>query len=231
MTSYVNLNILKQAYNYFKKYNNSEENQILEPFSTLIKIAIIAYKPFGTKIAISNNKLYIQEPYYFQGIRRSVWSNKREEIHFLLKPIMRCTELFPPDKSDELTFIYAQAINGLKKLKNTYNNESSTVCYTLDLYITILEQKQINKSVHIHSYDEINNFNDLSLSVNTKINLNNIFDGIWCDNDIILISNLFKSISDSSGINNNSYLKSIEQLIKAKEHIIDDKIHKLSQII
>ena len=28
----------------------------MEPFSTLIKIAIIGYKPFGTKIAISNNK-------------------------------------------------------------------------------------------------------------------------------------------------------------------------------
>ena len=228
MTSYVNLNVLKQLFNYLKNYNNNEENQILEPFSTLIKIAIIGYKPFGTKIAISNNKLYIQEPSVLQGLRRSVWSNKREEIHFLLKPVMRCTELFPPDDSDELTFIYAQAINGLKHLKNTYNNESSTVCHTLDLYISILEQKQVNKSVHIHSYDEIN---DLALSVNTKINLKNIFDGIWDKNDIILISNLFKSISHSSGINNNSYLKSIEQLIKAKEHIIDDKIHRLSQII
>ena len=142
---------------------------------------------------------------------------------------MRCTELFPPDDSDELTFIYAQAINGLKHLKNTYNNESSTVCHTLDLYISILEQKQVNKSVHIHSYDEIN---DLALSVNTKINLKNIFDGIWDENDVILISNLFKSISNSTtGVNNNSYLKSIEQLIKAKEHIIEDKIHRLSQII
>ena len=125
----------------------------------------------------------------------------------------------------------------MRKLKLSYNNGSSTVCYTLDLYISILEQKLVNKSVHIDSYDTSQNIgDDLSLSTNTQLNLKKIFEGIWNENDIILISSLLKSISSISnnGISNNencSYLKSIDNIIKAKESLIDTKIEQALNLI
>ena len=64
MYSYINLSIIKQAYNYVvsnKVINDTTNNQILEPFSTLLKLAIISFKNTGVKIAIHSNKLYLQK--------------------------------------------------------------------------------------------------------------------------------------------------------------------------
>ena len=88
---------IKETYNWVMERVKQEPNtnQVLEPFSTLLKLAIISYKSDGTKIAVLKNKLYIQEPGVSQGIVRYAWGNNREEIHFLLKPIMRCIDLYP----------------------------------------------------------------------------------------------------------------------------------------
>ena len=119
MSSLVNFSLLKQALVYVtsKVSKDNNRNQILEPLSTVLKLAMISFKDIGTKIAVSNNKLYLQEPSVFQGTIRYAWGNNREEIHYLLKPIMRCIELFPPDDDSQLQFIYNQAVQGLKKLK------------------------------------------------------------------------------------------------------------------
>tara|TARA_B100001093_G_C26841197_1_gene1020649 strand:+ start:2369 stop:3079 length:711 start_codon:yes stop_codon:yes gene_type:complete len=236
MYSYLNFSVLKQAYTYVSASSKSREisnkNQILEPFSTLIKLAIISYKEDGIKIAVHNNKLYMQEPGMLQGTIRYAWGNNREEIHYLLKPLMRCIELYPPTDSNDLQFIYNQAILGLKKLKKNYNNGGSTVCYTIDLYINILEQKLIDRSIHIDSYDNSQKIHeDLQLSTNTKVNLDKAFDGIWNENDIVLLGSLFKSVNKNKGLNNESYLKSIENIILAKEDIIEDKIMKINNLI
>lgn len=227
------MSFVKEAYKWVSSYKNDNKSvmpQILEPFSTLLKLAILSYKPDGTKIAVYDNKLYIQDACVSQGIIRYAWGNNREEVHFLLKPMMRCVELYPCNQSDELKLIYTQAINGLKKLKNSYKNESSTVCYTIDLYIQIIQNSLADASVHIHSYEISQNLNELTLSCNTKMNLEKIFEGIWTENDIVLVSNLFNSVNTESACRS-SYLKSIENIIKAKEGLIMQKIRKVSNII
>ena len=77
-------------------------------FSTLLKLAIISYKSDGTKIAIYKNKLYIQEPGITQAPARYVNSG-RKKIHYLLKPLMRCVNLYPLEDNPELKQIYEQA--------------------------------------------------------------------------------------------------------------------------
>lgn len=234
MSSFINYSFIRETLDYIgsKVSKDTNRNQILEPLSTVLKLAMISFKEKGTKIAVFNNKLYLQEPSLLQGTIRRAWGNNREEIHYLLKPIMRCIELFPPDSSDELKFIYNQSINGLRKLKLSYNNGSSTVCYTLDLYISIIEQKLMNKSINIDSYNSSQNIaEDLTLSTNTQVNLQKIFEGIWTNNDIILICSLLKSINNNLAQGNFSYLKSIDNIIKAKEGIIDSKIDQALNLI
>ena len=208
----------------------ASSNQILEPFSTLLKLAIISYKSDGTKIAIYKNKLYIQEPGITQGTSRYVYGNSREEIHHLLKPLMRCVNLYPLDDNPELKQIYEQAIIGIKKLKESYNNESSTVCFTLDLYIQILNQTMEENSVHVDSFEKSQNLDDLALSTNTKLNLEKIFEGIWTTNDINLVSSMFVTVNTAEECRD-SYLKGIENIIKAKETIISAKINRAAQIV
>ena len=36
----------------------SQEKQILDPFSTIIKLALLNYKDIGTKLSIVNNQIY-----------------------------------------------------------------------------------------------------------------------------------------------------------------------------
>jgi hypothetical protein len=205
-------------------------NQVLEPFSTLLKLAIISYKSDGTKIAIYKNKLYIQEPGLSQSTSRYIYGNSREEIHYLLKPLMRCVTLYPLQEHSELKQIYEQAVIGLKKLKVSYNNESSTVCFTIDLYIQILNQTIEENSVHIDSYEKSQNLDDLTLSTNTKLNLEKIFEGIWNTNDINLVSSMFVTVNTAEECRE-SYLKGIENIIKAKETIIETKINRATQLV
>tara|TARA_Y100000389_G_C17355460_1_gene460828 strand:+ start:331 stop:1032 length:702 start_codon:yes stop_codon:yes gene_type:complete len=233
MNTSVGISVLKGAYKWVHDKvgkDNSPPNQVLEPFSTLLKLAIISYKPDGVKIAISNNKLYIQETGLSQPILRYAYGNNREEIHHLLKPLMRCIDLYPLDENDELNLIYKQAIEGLKKLKISYNNELSTVCFTIDLYIQILQQTLSEKSVYVHSYDNSQSLSGLSLSTNTRLNLEKIFEGIWNKNDISLVSSMFISVSTAIDCRD-SYLKGIENIIKAKESLIEAKINRATQLV
>lgn len=226
------MSVLKSVGKWVNKTWTQEasSNQILEPFSTLLKLAIISYKSDGTKIAIYKNKLYIQEPGITQGTSRYVYGNSREEIHHLLKPLMRCVNLYPLDDNPELKQIYEQAIIGIKKLKESYNNESSTVCFTLDLYIQILNQTMEENSVHVDSFEKSQNLDDLALSTNTKLNLEKIFEGIWTTNDINLVSSMFVTVNTAEECRD-SYLKGIENIIKAKETIISAKINRAAQIV
>lgn len=228
----VGLSVIKEAYKWVSERMKTDtpNNQVLEPFSTLLKLAIISYKVEGTKIAVFKNKLYIQEPGVSQGLIRYAYGSNREEIHFLLKPLMRCIDLYPITNNNELKLIYTQAIEGLKKLKISYNNDSSNVCFTIDLYIQILTQTLKSQSVHVHSYDTSQNLDDLSLSTNTKLNLERLFQGIWSETDIVLVSSMLTSVN-SAKLCKDSYLKGIENIIKAKEGLIQDKINKATQIV
>ena len=161
---------------------------------------------------------------------RYAWGNNREEIHFLLKPIMRCIDLYPVADNEELKLIYKQAIEGLKKLKKSYNNSASNVCFTIDLYISILQQTLQERSVHVHSYESSQNLNELTLSSNTKLNLERIFEGIWTSNDISLVSSMFTSVN-TANFCQRDYLKSIENIIKAKEGVIEEKINRATQLV
>ena len=51
---------IKETYNWVieKVKQEPNTNQVLEPFSTLLKLAIISYKSDGTKIAVLKNSMF-----------------------------------------------------------------------------------------------------------------------------------------------------------------------------
>lgn len=98
---------------------------ILDPLSVIIKLAIINYKPIGTKIRIDNNVIHIQEPGIFQPLCRFFLNNNKGDIHFLYNPIEYACRKYLNRKSKnskEMKELFISAQNGLKKLSETYKN-------------------------------------------------------------------------------------------------------------
>ncbi len=262
MASFFGIPVWKVAYHIYSKTmkKNESNKQYLEPLSTLFKLALVSFKDSGTKIAITNHRIYVQSPSFLQGTIRSVYGNTREEIHHLLQPILQCVKLYPPTQNQELAYLYKLAIKGLRRLKKSYDNDSSTVCYTIDLYISILDRTLLSKSIYIDSYSSSTTAmrnqshsisplfeDDLEDQVVAEAGqqvasqqtenapLEAIWRQIWTKDEIHLIYNLFHLTEQATtsntlqtDINHNrqGYLSSIEDLLRAKEEVIDESIHR-----
>ena len=203
-----------------------KKSEILEPLTTLITLSIVSFKSVGTKIAVYSNKIYIQEPSATQGLVRWTFGNNREEIHFLLKPIFRAVNLFKPKENEDIKLIFDFAIKGLKLLKQSYYSNSSTLCHTLDLYISILDSalSSENETIRIDSLKEFNSLRtNMNLSEVTKINLDNIFKNIWKDDEIKIICQMLNIA--------NSNIKMYKTYVSAIESIINNKEKKINKII
>lgn len=232
--SFLKIDINDSIRNYFKQLKTSEQNlsnlQLLEPFSIILKLAIISFKEEHTKIAISDNNMFIQTPSFYQGIIRYMYGNNREDICFLLKPIMRALELYDPAKDEKIKYIFERAAKGLSKLKKSYNSTSSTVCHSLDLYISIINSHLNGETIMVESYLESRTAPELNLSVNTRVNLEKIFTHIWTDSDITLLYSMFKTADENPKIEK-TYIKSIHNLIKSKIPEINKRIEKTKNFI
>jgi len=233
--AFVKMSSLNDKINtYLQKFKNTYTNindiQLLEPLSVIIKLAIINFKDESTKIAINNNKLYIQSPNFYQGIIRYLYGNNREDICFLLKPILRSIEIHKPNENEDLIYVYKLAISGLKKLKQSYKNKASNVCNSLDLYISILTAHLEGNDLSVDSYEFNKSAPDLNLSVSTRVNLENIFRKIWYKDDIVLISSMFKSAERDPQVTT-SYIHSIENVIRSKEPLIKSRIETTKKFL
>ena len=235
MTSYVNFAIIKKSCSYvYNKIKTEEDNsQILEPFRVLVKLALLSFKKDGTKLSITNNRVSIQEPYKLQGAVRYINGNKREELSQLMKPLIRCIQLYPvynedDEKNEHLEYIYQKAIEGLTKLKSNYDKNLSTVCHSLDFYITIINSHLEGENIRVASFEDSKQISNLTLSTNTQINIENIFKGIWEKDDVELIYNMLKT-TDKSG--NLSYLTSINDFLKTKDSEINIKVKNIKKLI
>ena len=206
------------------------DTMILDPLTTLIKLAIVSFKNDGVKIAISSNSISIQSPNYIQGPLRWAYGNKREELHYLLKPIQRSIELYDPETNKDLVTIYNLAVDGLRKLRKSYNEGSSTINHTLDLYITLLEKKLEGSPIILESYEKTKDVSsDLGLSTASKINFQRIFKDIWEIDEINLVSKMLEKAKENE-VERKNYIGAIDNILQAKGKIMENKIKILVNI-
>ncbi len=119
-----------------------ENVQLMEPLTTMIRLAILHYKPEGTKISIHSNKIVYQAPTLLQGTIR--WSNgdKRNDLHNLYLPISIACEMYQPQENREICNIFEHTVQGLINLQKSYtrNSESNLVGHCLNHYIDIIQE-------------------------------------------------------------------------------------------
>jgi len=227
------MSFLKSTYNLLVnalQKDKPEDTQILEPLTTIINLAIISFKNIGTKISISQNKIYIQPSNMIQGALRWTYGTKRDEVHYLLKPIFRSLQIYNPVNNPNLRCIFEQAVLGLKLLKESYNNNSSIVCHALDLYINIIENSLKNEDYSIEPFIETSVKDNLNLSQNTKVNLDNLFKGIWLDAEIVLIASMLRLASQNT-TDKKSYIGAIESILTTKEKLVNQIIQDTNKLL
>ena len=100
------------------------------------------FRSSGTKISISENRLYFNEPGALQGVVRFIYGDGREDLHNLYQPIRKCAKWFWNDSNAEIKYLFQNAVSGIKMLKGSYSSWS-TIQHTLDYYILILIQNDM----------------------------------------------------------------------------------------
>lgn len=180
---------------------------ILDPLSVIIKLAVLSNKPVGTKICISNNIIFLQEPGPFQSFCRYIFSTNKTDIQYLYNPIqIACQTYLTKDavvKNPKLKELFKCAQNGLVKLSETYKT-CSIIRLCINYYATLIDN-------HLQ---EIYNENLFKKDVMTPLyttELTNSFNKLWTQDRIKIILNLttFLINDENAGLN----VKSVETIM------------------
>ena len=179
----------------------NKKNLILEPFCCLLKLILLQFKEKKTKISIIDNSIYYNEPSLTQGITRLFNGDCREDLHNLYHPLLKCVEWYP---IRDYPKFYTECKKGLELLNDVYDN-NTTIHHTISHYITIVEDK-----------------NDSQTSDNNPI-IDKLND-IWTKDEITAIDELLSLILNDK--NKEIYIKSLEDIVSAKEKIVNQYIQK-----
>lgn len=119
----------------------NQKNYLLDPLSIIVKLAILACKPVGTKVCIQNNVMSFQDPGLFQGLCRTVYNLNKTDLHFMYNPIqLACSHFLSATavkSRPRMRNLFAYAQKGLERLMETYRN-NSTIRHSLNYYHAII---------------------------------------------------------------------------------------------
>ena len=118
---------------------SSNKNDILDPLSIIVKLFIYYYKPLGTKISIGNNRIYIQDSTYIQGLIRRYNGDSKNDINILLCPILyACITYLADTNIRELYLpIFEISLQALTNMKQTYAN--TAIIYNIEHIINVIQ--------------------------------------------------------------------------------------------
>ena len=141
-------------YNLFKTDNRKERfDIILEPLQAITQLALLAFCPYGSKLSISNNLLFIQSPNWGQGMLRSFNNDKRDDLFFLFNSIIRFNKFYSylkggdnSNKTDKLLYelLIRLSKKGINNILQTYANvDEPSLLHTLQMYKTLLDNPNL----------------------------------------------------------------------------------------
>jgi hypothetical protein len=166
------MNTFIQIYNIVKTDKKKERfDIILEPLQAVAQLALLSFCPKGTKLAIANNLLTIQVPYWGQGLWRSYNHDMKEDLFFLFNAIVRFNRFYSylktetSDYCDLFDLLVQLSKRGIDKLLQTYaNTDQPALLHTLQLYrilldkpivLTEAEEVEVNKLHGTNCIDDI----------------------------------------------------------------------------
>ena len=190
---------------------------ILDPLSVIIKLAILSNKPVGTKICISNNIIFLQEPGPFQALCRYIFSTNKTDIQYIYNPIQIACQTYlskeATKQNPKLKELFKCAQNGLQRLCETYRS-CSIIRLCINYYITLIDN-------HLQETYNDGLFKPDVLTPLYTTELTKIFTKLWTQERIKIILNLTTFlIADENAAAN---VKSVETIMAD----IDSQVQKL----
>ena len=145
---------LLSIYNFFKTDKRKERfDIILEPLQAITQLALMAFCPYGSKLTISNNLLFIQSANWGQGMLRSFNNDKRDDLFFLFNSIIRFNKFYSQlkggdnsNKTDKLLYelLIRLSKKGIDNILQTYANvDEPSLLHTLQMYKTLLDNPNL----------------------------------------------------------------------------------------
>jgi len=204
----------KYLYDTYQEWTGSPDI-LLDPVTTVSRIALLQYKPAGTKISIQNHTINYMETSIYQGTWRMFQGDQREDLKNLYKPIVACIKWWG-DKPG-VREITGEAILGIRELKKTYS-ETSTIYHTLSLYQSILEKYQNKESID-HLIESALDVNDPP-SEDIK--------SLWKQKEIEVVSTLLRNLvyyKDNEELKK-LHMEPLEKLLEGKELMLQDILTK-----
>lgn len=145
---------LVSFYNFFKTDKRKERfDIILEPLQAITQLALMAFCPYGSKLTISNNLLFIQSANWGQGMLRSFNNDKRDDLFYLFNSIIRFNKFYAQlkggdnsNKTDKLLYelLIRLSKKGIDNILQTYSNvDEPSLLHTLQMYKTLLDNPNL----------------------------------------------------------------------------------------
>lgn len=126
-------------------------NYLIDPLTTIIKLAILSYKPIGTKLSIRDNSINIHEHSILKTFIRYYLGDSKDDLRYIYIPIeIACKKYLTEEmiqKYPKLIKLFKYAKSGLFNLIRTYDSSNKIVfllkCYysTIESYMKLLEPK------------------------------------------------------------------------------------------
>ena len=194
--------------------NNSQLNLktfLLDPLSVIIKLAIIGNKPVGTKILISKNIIYFQEPGPFQALCRVFFKTNKTDLQYMYNPIeFACKQFLSKEfvkTTPRIKNLFTCAQNGIKRLIETYKT-NSIICLTLNYFNVIITN-------HVEqTYNETIFNKDGMTSLYTKELLEEL-NNYWSQEKIKVVLDLITFLTNDKSASSN--VKSLENIMETND--------------
>lgn len=219
---------LFQIFNLIKKEKKKERfDIILEPLQAITQLAMLSFCPKGSKLTISNNLLYIQQPHWGQGLWRSYNQDGKEDLFFLFNAIVRFNRFYSyiQEESDEYSLLFFLLVKfskaGIDKLLETYaNSDQSALLHTLHLYRNLLDKPAIFMDEREETPDDkTNNIDEVFINIRK----------LYVSHDYILIYHTLRLLEKYPD-NYATYIQGINLLLlpvhkKIQKWIIDNIVY------
>lgn len=191
---------------------------ILDPLSTIIKLAILSNKPINTKICIDKNVVFIQEPGPFQAFCRYMFNNNKTDIQYIYNPIEIACQTYLTAQSiqqnPKIKELFKCAQNGLVKLMETYKN-CSVMRICLNYYYSLI-------SNHLDEKHDKSLFRKDHLSSIYSTDLNEKMNKMWTQDKIKIVLNLTSYLSCNQ--NAETDVKSLETIMDGIDKMVREII-------
>jgi hypothetical protein len=206
----------------FENYTNTmySKNQILDPITMAIRVGLLELKPTYTKLSLSNNRIYFQEPWLFQGTLRKIYGDKKSDVNVLIQCIDRLL-LWYNVNNEQIKYICTRMITGLHQLSACYrDSDDNLVCQTIAFVIGKIENEMEN--CEFDADDILADIDD------DDKDQQKYFREHWNEREINIIYNLLKELElDTRTQKQESILRSVDDLISYKDTETHSYVKKL----